>query len=304
MTAHVALPGYNNGADIPATLSSPILRGLLRGQLKFDGVIISDAMDMKAIHQGDGFLNDVVAASAAGVDLLLLTTASPPFGVVHNALLQAVRRAQIAPSDVLASAERILALKAWCAKQARPSLDVVACPEHQALAAEVAERSITLVRNRRNQIPLHLPPDARIAVVVPQPQDLTPADTSSYDIPAIAQVLRDYHPAVDEFIVPIDPTDSETAACLARVDFHDLIIVGTINATGYPGQAKLVNALLECGIPTVVVPLRMPYDVQLFPKAQTVICTYSIQPPSMLALARAMWGEIPFVGQLPVKIQE
>lgn len=304
MTAHVALPGYNDGAHIPATLSPPILRGLLRGQLKFDGVIISDAMDMKAIHQGDGFLNDVVAASVAGVDLLLLTTASPVYEIVHDALIQAVRRAQLASSDVMASAERILALKAWCAAQARPSLDVVACPEHQALAAEVAERSITLVRNRLNQIPLHLPPDARIAVVVPQPQDLTPADTSSYDIPAIAQAFRAYHSAVDEFIVPIDPTDSETSACLARAGSYDLIIVGTINATGYPGQAKLVNALLECGTPTVVVPLRMPYDVQLFPRAQTVICSYSIQPPSIRALARALWGDIPFVGQLPVKIQE
>jgi beta-N-acetylhexosaminidase len=304
MTGHIALPRLNGGSDVPATLSAAVLRGLLRGELNFGGVIVSDALDMHAIRQGQAFLIDAIAAVAAGVDLLTLTTNVSERLSVYDALLQAAQRSLLAPQDVLGSAERVLALKRWCAQTTVPALDVVGCAEHRALAFEVASHALTLVRDHAGRIPLHLSPAARVAVVLPRPQDLTPADTSSYDTPTLAKAIRAFHTAVDELTMAIDPADAEIAALRERLRAYDLAIVGTVNAREHRGQAALVNTLLADDVATIALALRMPDDVQAYARAPTYICAYSLQPPTMDALAQALWGKIPFMGQLPIPIFE
>jgi beta-N-acetylhexosaminidase len=196
----------------------------------------------------------------------------------------------------------VLALKHWASQRSQPPLEIIGCADHRGLAEEIAERSVTLVRDSARRLPLRLDSNARVAVILPQPQDLTPADTSSYETPSLAPALRAYHPNVDEFIIPLNPSDSDVAALRQRLSVYDLVVIGTINAADHPGQAALVSAILERGAATVAVALRMPYDIQACPAAPTYICTYSLQPPSMKALAKALWGQIPFVGQLPVSI--
>jgi beta-N-acetylhexosaminidase len=85
---------------------------------------------------------------------------------------------------------------------------------------------------------------------------------------------------------------------------YDLIVVGTINAYNQPTQATFVREVLKTGIPTVVVALRLPYDLMVMPEAQTYVCTYSILEPSMKALASAMFGKSGFSGHLPVSIPD
>jgi beta-N-acetylhexosaminidase len=304
MTGHIALPLLNSGSDVPATLSPAVLRGLLRGELGFRGVIASDALDMHAIRQGPAFLIDAIAAVAAGVDLLTLTIHVSERLSVYDALLQAAKRRLLAPADVLASAERVLALKHWCTQTEQPRLDVIGCAEHRALAFEVASRALTLVRDDAKRIPLRLPAGARIAVVLPTPRDLTPADTSSYDTPMLAKAVRGFHTATDELSTTINPADGEVAALREQLRRYELVIVGTLNAREHRGQAALVNALLADGVATIAAALRMPEDVLAYPAAPTYICAYSLQPPSMDALAQALWGEIPFLGRLPIPIFE
>jgi len=303
MTAHVAYPNLNGGMALPTTLSPAALRVLLRDEMGFEGLVVSDALNMAAIEQeGVGLIVDAIAAAAAGVDLLLLADDVEVQRNIYAALLQAARRALLPPEKVRRSAERVLALKRWLSEQPRPSLDVVGCAEHRELAAEVAARSVTLVRDEAGLLPLRLSPDARVAVVLPEPVDLTPADTSSYVTCTLAPALRRFHPSVTEFLVSHDPPDDDIAAVRRQAADYDLVVVGTISALTQPGQATLVQALLEAGVPTVVVALRLPYDLQAFPHAPTYLCTYSILSPSMEALARALVGEIPFQGRLPVSI--
>jgi beta-N-acetylhexosaminidase len=302
MTAHIALPNYNGGANVPATLSAVILRGLLRGELGYAGVIISDALDMQAIQQGPGFMDNLIAAAAAGCDLLLFGSRFNDQRAVHAALVHAVQQGRLARDDVMASAQRVLDLKEWCRQAATPPLEVVGCAEHRALADEIAARALTLVRDTAQRLPLRLPSGARLAVILPRPQDLTPADTSSYEEPALASALRAYHANADEFVIPMQPSDSDVTALREMMAAYDLVVVATINAGDHPGQAALVNALLARGLAVVAVALRMPSDLQAYPSAPTYICTYSLQPPSLHALARALWGHRPFSGQLPVSI--
>lgn len=301
MSAHIAFPAFG-GATLPATLSPLLLRGLLREELGFGGVIISDALDMGAITQGPGLVIDALASTAAGVDLLLLSAAESQQNSVYSGLLQAARRTLLDPADMCASAERVLALKQWAATQPQPPLDVIGSVEHQALAHEIAARAVTLVRDDAQLLPLRLPADARLAVVVPRPVDLTPADTSSYVDCSLLAAVRVRHVSAEEFVVAADPDDAEIDELLQRIHGYDLVIVGTINASAQLGQAALVNALLGSGVPTVAVALRMPYDLALYPAAPTYVCTYSILSPAIDALAEALWGQIPFEGRLPVSI--
>jgi beta-N-acetylhexosaminidase len=302
MTGHIALPALNDGLEVPATLSPAVLKGLLREELGFGGVIVSDAMDMGAIAEGAGLLVDSIAATAAGVDLLLLTDSDRGFETVYAAVLHAARRGLLAADDIMASAHRVLALKEWTATQEQPGLEVVGCREHLDLAYEVAARSITLVRDRQGYLPLDLRPEARVLAVVPRPADLTPADTSSYERVDLAGALRRYHPNVEQVDISLNPAEEESAAVLEQAAGYDLVIIATIGALAFAGQAALVRSLLERGERVIAVALRLPYDIAAYLGAPAYVCTYSLQPPSLAALSDALFGKIPFQGRLPVSV--
>ncbi len=170
------------------------------------------------------------------------------------------------------------------------------------VANEIAEKSITLVRDHANLLPINLKPEQRIAVIVPKPADLTPADTSSYVTPKLADSLREYHSHVDEFIISYAPDEKEIASVLNKVRDYDFIVIGTINAFNQEGQAMLVREVQKLNIPMIVVALRLPYDLAAFPEVPTYLCTYGILEPSMRALAKAVFGHGEMTGRLPVSI--
>jgi beta-N-acetylhexosaminidase len=303
MTGHLAVPAVDGHTGRPATLSPEIMQGLLRKELGFLGVVISDAMDMRAIRQGEAFGADALRAAQAGVDLLLVTSEPADWRRAHAGLLAGARAGDLTEADLRASYQRVLDLKRWLATvPEQPDMAVVGCAEHQKVADEIAAGALTCVRDRAGLLPLRLAADERLAVFLPQPQDLTPADTSSYVTPELARHLRAFHPNVDEFIFPFAPDANEVAALVERARAYALVVVGTINAYRQPGQADLVNALLAAGVKTVAAALRLPYDLAAYPAAPTYVCTYSILEPSLRALAAALFGEKNFPGRLPVTI--
>ncbi len=303
MSAHIALPAIDGPDAPPATLSPSILKGLLRDELRFEGVIVTDAMDMHAISQGEALGMNAVRAAGAGADLLLITSDPGDQRLVQASLLKAAQDGKLEMTEMQASVDRILALKQWLAEQSQEEeLGVVGCEEHLKVANDIAKRSITLVRDQAGLLPLHLQPAQRIAVVFATPMDLTPADTSSYVSPTLGQSLRLYHKHVDEFLISQSPSSMEICNLLNQLWNYDLIVVGTINAYNQPMQALLVTEILKTGIPSVIVGLRLPYDLMAFPEATTYACTYSILEPSMKALAAAMFGKGGFSGHLPVSI--
>ncbi len=186
----------------------------------------------------------------------------------------------------------------------QPELSVVASAEHQALAQEAAQRSITLVRNDAGLLPLKLDTSARIAAIMPEPKDLTPADTSKMVAPALATALRNHHDSVDEFIVSHPPTDQEIAEMRCKAADYDLIVLGTISASMDEQQAERARQLLASGTDMVVVALRTPYDLMAFPNAETYVCSYGIRPSNVAATAAALFGTIPFAGRLPVTLSD
>jgi beta-N-acetylhexosaminidase len=268
----------------------------------FEGVITTDALDMGPVEQGMGLVIDAIAAANAGVDLFLFGPTNRDWQGIVPALVQAVHRGLLGADALQASAGRVLALKSWLAGNEQPPIEVVGCSEHQNLALEIARRAVTLVRDVDGRLPLHLSLDERLLVILPRPADLTPADTSSFVSASLAEFLRPYHTATDEMIMSIDPPEAEVSALVERARGYAQIVVGTINALDHPGQAALVNRLLESGVSTAVAALRAPFDLLSFPSAPLYACTYSIQPAAMQALAEALLGRIPFAGTSPVAI--
>ena len=303
MPAHIVMPALNGKLlDLPATLSRQILRELLRSRMGFQGIVVSDAFDMHALEQGPGYIAEVIAAVSSGIDLLLFNhDLSRVEGAWAN-LVQAARRGLLSADEVRYSARRILALKTWIARWPQPPLEVVRSRKHLQLAQEVARKSVTLVRDTDGLLPLSIRADERIAVAMPRPEDLTPADTSSYEQPELARSLRRYHPHVDGFSFDIDPGAEEIEHLCSQLSRYDLIVVGTINAAARAGQAALIERLRKQSPRLIALALRLPYDLASYPAVRAYICTYSILPPSMEAVADGLFGHIPFRGKLPVKI--
>ncbi len=152
MTGHFALAGQRD--ELPTSLSAAVLRDLLRGQLGFDGVTITDALDMRALAQGSAQIVDAIAALRAGEDVLLGTADESALERLEEGLAQAQRRGLFDAGDDAAARHRLRGLRQWVGQRDQPPLDIVGCDEHQALAAELARRSITLVRNDEGLLPL------------------------------------------------------------------------------------------------------------------------------------------------------
>lgn len=301
MVGHVSLPQLTGQDDLPATLARPIVHDLLRQQLGFDGVVVSDSIDMAALEQGPGVVIDAIAAVAADVDLLLMGPHTANAPAIEAGLRQALRRGLLSADEMRASAQRVLCLKEWLGSQGRsPPISVVGSSEYAALAETVAARSITLVRDDQRLLPLRLGPDQRIAVVLPRLADLTPADTSSYVEHSMVEHVRRYHSATIAFETSADPSRAEVDDLLAQLSPTDVVVIGTVNACAQPGQAALVEAVLRSGRPTIVAALRLPYDLAAFPSAATYLCTYSVLAPSMKALAAVLFGAARAEGKLPV----
>lgn len=285
MSAHIVFSVLD--PNRPATLSPIVLKRFLRQELGFTGLILSDAMDMYAVAQY-GAENSVRAALRAGVDVALL--AHLPDQLSLNSLLD--------DAEDRGAIMRIEAVQRRIPRDL-PSLDLVGCAEHQLIAQEIADASITLVRDT-NRLPLRPSPDDTLAVITCVPQNLTPADTSSDVKIKLADVVRQRHLRTQAFELPADASDTQVASILEQVSQTSTVIVGTINALPDSGQAALIHALYARGQSPIVLAMRMPSELVTFPQVETCLCTYSIRPVSMEAAARVLFGEITARGVLPL----
>ena len=302
MSAHVAVPALTGDPLLPSTLAPAVMDELLRGALGFDGVSITDALDMRALAQGSNQVLDVLAALQAGLDLLLTAPDPEARARIEAGLRHAAARGLIDAPAARASARRVRALREWLAGFDQPELAVVGGAAHAALADELAARALTLVRDDEGLLPLALDPTDRIAAIMPTPTDQTPADTSSTVKAGLAAALRAHHPVVDEIIVAHAPSADDIAVVRERAREHALVVVGTTAATAERGQAALVEALLAAGPPVVTVALRTPFDLAAYPASRVHASSYGLLRPSLEALGAALFGRAGFPGRLPAAI--
>ncbi|KWX01306.1 beta-N-acetylhexosaminidase [Carbonactinospora thermoautotrophica] len=294
MTAHIVVPALDPAGD-PATLSRPILTGLLREHLGYDGVVITDALDMAGVRQKYGDERVPVLAIKAGADMLLMP---PDLDIAYRSVLAAVRSGEISQARLDESVLRILRLKAKRGLFADPYVDPgaapgrVATPRHLAAAQRVADRTVTLIKDDARLLPLPPGPGRRVLVVG--------ADENATGVLAGAVGRRG--PSTTPLATGARPGQDRIDAAAAAARVHDLVVVATNRAWQVEEQQRLVGALLGTGRPVVVIAVRDPYDIAYFTGAPTYLATYSFSPPSLEAAARVLFGECEPTGRLPVPI--
>jgi beta-N-acetylhexosaminidase len=299
MTAHIVVPALDPSGD-PATLSKPILTGILRNQLGFKGVIITDGLEMAAVRQQYGDAEVAVRAIEAGVDQLLLPPAPE---LQFNAVLDAVRSGRISEQRIDESLLRILLMKLKYGVLFDPFVDptkianTVGMPDSLATAQQIVDKSITLVKNDTDTVPLSADP-RKILVTgwgVAPTQSLAGSLTKRGATTTVAQTGA-------------TPSDAAIANAVAKAQQNDVTVVLTQKAWDttvtdkLAKQQKLVKALLATGKPVIVVAVRDPYDIAYFDAAPTYLATYGSAAVSMESLAKVLYGEIKPTGKLPVDI--
>lgn len=296
MTAHIVVPALDPAED-PATLSKPILTGILREQLRFDGVVITDSLGMKGVRDKYGDAEIPLRAIEAGVDQLLMPV-DP--GLAYNSVLDAVRGGRISEARIDQSVERILKLKLRTGVVDQPYVDlarvakVVGTSANYAAAQRIADRSTTLLKNDAGLLPLS-----------PAPRKILVA---GYSPAALGTALQDRGATAVVKDTGATPTDAKIDDAVAASADADLTVVLTMKAWDtevtdkLAKQQKLVNALLATGRPVILVAVRDPYDVAYFPSASTTLATYGYAAVSMEALAKVLYGELAPTGKLPVAI--
>ena len=294
MTAHIVVPALDDSGR-PATLSRPILTDLLRRQLDFEGVVVTDALDMQGVRDMFGDDRVPVEAIKAGADLMLMP---PEFDLAYRSVLQAVRSGEISERRIDQSVYRILRLKERLGLFKQPFVKehkvdrVVGKRDHLKTADEVTERTVTLVENDTGVLPLQAGTGQRALVT-----GWGVATTAT-----LGSQVRERGLAAEVLETGAAPSDAAIAGARAAAERNDLVIVVTNRAWSAPGQQRLVAELVASGKPVVVAAVRDPYDIAYLPSAETYVATYSFAGVSVRALAKTLFGEVNPSGRLPVDI--
>lgn len=296
MTAHVLFPAIDPNAGSPATLSSLVLQGLLREEMNFDGLIVTDSLSMGALATLVGTTEAAQLAFRAGADVLAYGADighSPDESLAaYDRLLSLVQSGEISEERLDASVRRILSVKdAYGLLDWQPvNVDAIAAEvgsaDHRAVAAEIARRSVTLVRDQGDLLPLREGEQVLVA---------WPSEVGDFG-ERLAFCRKDL------ILRPIglNPNATEIEQILADAPIAAKIVIGTVNARRFPAQVQLIDALADR--PLIVAALGEPYDLLAFPQVGSYLATYGAHPASLDALAQILCGEIDPHGALPVEI--
>lgn len=306
MTAHVSFPAIEP-SDLPATLSHAVLTGLLREEMGFEGLIITDCLEMHAISKEYGIPEGAIRAIEAGADCVLVSHTLSEQTAAITAVIEAVRSGRLSEDLIDTAVERILALKQRNAKLAEklpvyPIGEVA--EETKQLLAQIAGRGITLVKDE-GQLPLK--PAQAVAVIWPELLQATQVDEAWSKSYTLGDALRSYGVPADDLRVGTDMSDEEVEQAVKAAEGYKQIVVATYTSESRlpAGQQKLVNKLAELeDVALVIVATRNPYDINDLPPVPTYLCSYENTPYYMNAAAGVLIGQVMPEGKLPVGVSE
>ncbi|RPJ61971.1 MAG: hypothetical protein EHM23_04990 [Acidobacteria bacterium] len=312
MTAHLFIPSLEPQEGVPATLSSAILTDLLKKQLCFAGLVFTDAMNMGGIVKK--FKNGDAAARAfkAGADVILFPPSVPD---AYMGLLDAAKGGEITEARLNQSVRKILETKARLGlyqgrqpDQAKPARTVGAT-ENRRIAQDIMDRAVTLVRDEKNVLPFRDVQQDQQILLLTMLDSRRRQETRGA---ALVRNIRERHSRTvhHEILAGTPAAKIKLVQTLARQ--ADLIVVGTYIRVGAfkgsidlsPTQLDLLQTLSKLDKPFAFVLFGSPYLLSFVPELPSYVLTYEDYPGAELAAAKAIMGEIPFRGRLPVSLPE
>lgn len=297
MTAHITVPSLDPSGE-PATLSKPIMTGLLRDELKYDGVVVTDSLAMEGVRRKHPDAEIPVIALEAGVDQMLMP---PDLQTTINGVLTAVRSGRISERRIDQSVLRILKQKWNRGVFLKPFADERQLPrevgtkQNLAEIQKVSDRTVTVLRNDAKLLPLKTLPGKVLVTGWNNPAFAgKPAEP-------VAALARELGPKATALSTSGSPTAAQTDQAVAAANASDLVIVLTNGLRTSASQRNLVTQLLATGKPVIPVAVQVPYDLA-FVAAPTWITTYAWRDVSMASLAKVILGKTPPHGKLPVNV--
>ena len=306
MTAHLAVPALEPDPNVPATMSHNIMTDLLRGQMGFDGLVVTDALDMGGITVRYPPGEAAVRSLLAGADILLVP---PVLGAALEAVREAATSGRIPIGRLDEAVTRVLRAKAQLGLDKSKLVDLDALaekfdrPEFDRAALDIADRGITLLRDDQHILPLDATKRQRVVLVaVSADGDPYPAGNLENEIRWRLDSLNVVR--IDTRFVRADmvklPSPETYDVAIAAIYVRVADRRGTI---GLPAdEASVVDKLLAAGKPVVVAAFGSPYLIERFPSAKTWIASFSTVDVSQRAMGRALFGQIAVGGRLPVTI--
>lgn len=291
MTAHVTFPAVDE-SSLPATLSYPVLTGLLRQDMGFEGVIVTDAFTMKAIAEHFGEGEAVVTAIKAGADLILMPN---DIALAYQSILEAVASGELSHDRINQSVRRILVFKEKYGllrhedKNISAAIEsaqkLIGCPEHRLIEQKVAEKAVTLVANPNQVVPFKPEGGEKILLLAPKQNQL------ELMAGAVGEVF-----AHEERKVSLEKVVYDDLANLSSDVDSDYIILAIENLKEDTTLPFDTGKLVVMGLGT-------PYDTQYLPGV-AYLAVYGAEYPNLLAGMKAVFGVMEPSGQLPVNIPE
>ncbi len=295
MVAHIWYPALDP-ERVPASLSHNVISGLLRDELDYDGLIMTDALDMNAIDLQYEFGEAAAMAVEAGVDVLAL---GPSIGrdaaqIALNAIMDAVQSGRISEARLDESVRRILAAKEsvglfeWASLDPNSADARVDFDGGEAFIERLFTHGVTVAYDHADLIPV--PPDARVAIIFLATRYQIQAECSRYTDPALTRWVG----------VGDNPSADEIGWAVEAANAADVALVFTQDAIRNREQQALVNALPQDK--TAAVALWSPYDWQTYPNVAAYALTYSPARPAVPAICAALFGAQPALGQLALTL--
>ena len=306
MVGHIAVPSISNN-DLPATMTSELNGDLLRKELGFEGIIVTDALEMGGITDSHWAGEAAIRAIEAGTDIVLL-----PLDVdrAMESVLDAVKSGRLPERRIDESVQRILKMKSelglWEKREVslKEAQSVVGYYEHGAAASEIARKSITLVSDKLNAVPVRAEEADTLTHLILSTDDGLRSMSSTFD----RSVSRIHGNVKSQFIhEPVDEYDIQRI--LKESATSDYIICSLFirvrmnkgQVSIDPSHRELISRLQETGIPVVVTSFGSPYvpDVD---NLDAYLCAYGYGSISQKAMADAIFGAVSIGGKLPVQL--
>ncbi len=304
MTAHLAVPALEP-VNEPATVSYNILTSLLRGELNFRGIVVTDAMDMQGLTTMFDTGEASVRAIQAGADVLLMPRRAED---AINGVVAAVIKGRITRQRIDESAARVLAAKARLGLNRKRVVnletiaDVVDSPESEEHAQQVADRALTLVKDNKEALPIRHP-ESTCLFALSENRRGQQGQKLIEEVKKRAANITAYWLDPNMSKADLDQIAAKNENC------SQVIIAAYVTVSAYRGNVALagnyvdfVNTLIAGKAPVTLISLGNPYLVRNFPNVAAYLTTYSPTPTSEEAVAQALFGEIPIGGRLPVTI--
>ncbi|MDG0888743.1 beta-N-acetylhexosaminidase [Paracholeplasma manati] len=297
MTSHIDFPVFSE-QGLPATLSKKCLTEFLRNDLGFEGLIVTDGMEMKAVQDAYGTVEASLMAVQAGANLVCICHSYEYQIQAFERFKQAVLTNELPMSVLDERVSRVLKYKTLInthiINQTYLGIESVVVNEmHKAYALETVRRAATLVKGDIYQ------PKGKTLFIGVSPQVTSGADDTEGNY-LITKQIKASLPDIGRYLMPVNPSDEVIQDVVKKAKGYDQIVVTTYNGNIYQQQLALIDQLQALSKEVYVVSMRNPYDLHFNPNIKNYVCLYEYTPNSMTILIEYLKGQLTLKGRLPI----